>query len=973
MEQKQEFKRRLVISSTVSMLILLISSTASYLSIRKLVDSTQMVNHTQEVIQNIGDTYTAVIEGQNSMRGFIYTSRSAFIEEYRTEEITAVSTLKKVKSLTSDNMDQQRIIAQLERDIPLFFDYLDLKISQKEQGLPIPADDLLEGRARMSVIEESVAKLLASENELLANRNESAQTYAGISLWLILAAAVLAVLISIYFFSRIMQDYAERAKLLTTLKHKDEEIATRIELIGGIASQIAKGNYAIRVNDSQSDSLGTVSVALNEMATSLDVSFNDLNDNAWKQSGIAQLNTTLIGDKTISALTQSTVDFMCEYTGAQSGILFMYEDDYLYPTAGFAADLTRERIKIGQGLTGQAIKSEKGMEISGIDVKQQKLSYALGELTPAHVIAVPLTDSAVEGALELASATGFTPREVDFIYNVSHQIGVAIRSAKNRARVQELLEETEAQAEELKAQHSELENINAELEIQAEKLQASEEELRVQQEELIQTNEELSERSTLLEERNVEIQKKSEELEISTRYKSEFLANMSHELRTPLNSILLLSRLLSENNDKNMTDEQVEFAGVIQSSGNGLLGLIDEILDLSKIEAGKMELEFLDTPVQEVVQSMKSLFEQVAKEKKIKFVIDSKDAPVVIKTDRMRLEQILKNLISNAIKFTEKGSVTLTIKKDPAHSKQVLFTVTDTGIGIPAEKQAFVFEAFQQADGSTKRKYGGTGLGLSISRQLARLLRGDISLRSTAGEGSEFTLILPVSGSAAVSIPSKSETTENEPEVEANDQPEKNTYLSSTIPDDVPDDRENVSPQDKTILIVEDDVPFAKSLLKYTRQRGYKGIVTVRGDQVLDLALRYKPTGILLDIQLPVKSGWDAMAELKANKETRPIPVHIMSSLNVRQESLLKGAINFLDKPVAFEQIPEVFRRIEQIVNRDSQKVLIIEDNPKHAEALSYFLESYHQFGNQKRNCRRHDHVAAKQCQLRDPGHGNSG
>jgi signal transduction histidine kinase/CheY-like chemotaxis protein len=504
-----------------------------------------------------------------------------------------------------------------------------------------------------------------------------------------------------------------------------------------------------------------------------------------------------------------------------------------------------------------------------------------------------------------------------------------------------LLEETQAQSEELQLQHTELEAINAELEAQTEKLQASEEELRVQQEELEQTNEELSERSVLLEEKNTEIQKKSEALELTTRYKSEFLANMSHELRTPLNSILLLSRLLSENNNKGMNKEEIEFARVIMSSGNSLLGLIDEILDLSKIEAGKMELEFLEVPTKEITDSLASLFTQVAKEKNIGFEIISKEAPLVIKTDRMRLEQILKNLLSNAIKFTEKGSVSLEIKINDDDDKIICFIVKDTGIGIPLDKQPLIFEAFQQADGSTKRKYGGTGLGLSISRELAKLLKGEIILHSKENEGSSFTLCLPIYGSSMKKVivektPPIQIQEENNEETES-----KKKYISTTIPEEIEDDRDSISEDDKVILIVEDDMNFAKSLLTFTRKSGYKGIVSVRGDYALNFALMYKPVGILLDIELPVKSGWEVLEELKNNSQTKHIPVHIMSSHKLKQESLLKGAVDFLDKPVAFEKIPDVFMRIEHIISKESQKVLIIEDNPKHAKALSYFLETY--------------------------------
>ncbi|HWH72586.1 MAG TPA: ATP-binding protein, partial [Candidatus Sulfotelmatobacter sp.] len=532
---------------------------------------------------------------------------------------------------------------------------------------------------------------------------------------------------------------------------------------------------------------------------------------------------------------------------------------------------------------------------------------------------------------------------------------MAIHSARDHQRLQELLEQTQAQSEELQAQHSELENINTELEAQAEKLQASEEELKVQQEELQQANQELEERSRLLEEknelileRNHEIQLKAKELEQSTRYKSEFLANMSHELRTPLNSILLLSRLLTENHEGNLSTDQIEYARVIQGSGNGLLTLIDEILDLSKIESGKMELEYQSVAPEDIIHALDSMFAPLAKEKGIRFEINAaEDLPPAIETDRLRLEQILRNLLSNALKFTTEGSVTLDIEN---RGTTISFAVKDTGIGIPADKQQTIFEAFQQADGSTRRKFGGTGLGLSISRELAKLLGGEIRLESEEGKGSTFTLLLPLEKGAVVlpealkaepiivDQPAKEEMSlEGKPSGNGTDK----TYITDIIPPSIPDDRASISTGDRVILIVEDDIAFAGALLDYTRKKGYKGVVSVRGDEALSLARQYHPLGILLDVQLPVKSGWEVMEELKSDPATKPIPVHMMSSYQVKTRSLSKGAIDFINKPVAFEQMGEIFEKIEEALSNHPRKVLIVEENPKHAQALSYFLETF--------------------------------
>jgi len=932
------------------MLILIISSVASFLSIKSLLDSNNWVNHTQEVIYNLNAGAAELVDAQTTMRGFLVTGRNEFLNQYENTEARANTYFEKVQTLTVDNVAQQNSLKEL---VPLkrqFFEYLKLRIGQKKDGLPSLSDDLNEGQKIMTSIRTVLKRMENQEQALLKQRTSTSEKYGSYSVVLIVSAALIALLISIVFFVRILNDYRERAKLHQQLKDQDAETAARINVISDIAIQIAKGNYKIRVDDKESDALGSVGVSLNNMARELDLSFKSLSDKEWLQAGIANLNNVMIGEKSLEQLTKDIIEYLAVYTNSNAGVLYLLEGDQLYASAGYSYIPSKEResFKIGEGLTGQAVVSGKILEIKSLSSEDIKISYALGEAKPSHIIAVPLIDRNVAGAVELAAVKEYSARELEFLGTVGNNIGIAIKAAQNRKWVQELLEETQSQSEELRTQHSELESMNEELETKTEKLQASEEELRVQQEELQQTNEELAERSTLLEEKNTEIQKKSEDLELTTRYKSEFLANMSHELRTPLNSILLLSRLLSENNDKNMNDEQIEFAKVIQSSGNGLLGLIDEILDLSKIEAGKMELEFLDIAIAEITNGLKDLFNEVAKQKNIDFkIIAHNDAPLVIKTDKMRLEQILKNLISNAIKFTAKGSVTLEIKKHDTDPKIVCFIVKDTGIGIPREKQPIIFEAFQQADGSTKRKYGGTGLGLSISRELAKLLNAEISLKSEVNEGSEFTLCVPLLGSALESneindsfstdkdIPVATELKE-EKEVAL-----KNKYISPSIPDNVPDDRDTISENDKVILIVEDDTSFAKSLLEFTRQRGYKGVVSVRGDYALNFALAYKPVGILLDIQLPIKSGWEVMEELKGNSKTKHIPVHIMSSHQLKQESMLKGAVNFLNKPFAFDEMPEVFKRIEHIINRESQKVLIIEDNPKHAKALAYFLETY--------------------------------
>ncbi|MDP5200631.1 response regulator [Flavobacterium sp. DG2-3] len=937
------FKRNLLISSLVSLFVLTISSVASFISIKSLLSSNFWVNHTQDVIYNLNEGSSIITEAQTSMRGYLLTGDEQFVDRFSDAENRSNNYFDKLDELTTDNPSQRKLLDELREKRSGFFKYLNNQIVKKRLSKETLIFDLNEGRNMMNDMRAIIKKVENTEQKLLEERNSNSERYGNYSLALIVVAFFIAFLISIVFLIRILKDYNERTLLQKELERKDKDIAERLQVIGGIAAQITKGNYDVQIDDRKADTLGALGASIHEMKDSLKTSFDLLTQKEWLQSGVATLNDKMLGEKTIQKLSKDIIEFLCQYTNASAGVLYVVDGEEMAISGGYSyiPSKSRERIKKGEGLIGQAIVSGKMLELKSFSADNIQINYALGEIKPTHIVALPLMDFKIEGAVELASIYGFSVLQLEFLNLVANNIGIALKATQNRKRVLELLEETKSQSEELQIQHSELEAINAELEAQTEKLQASEEELRVQQEELEQTNEELSERSVLLEEKNTEIQKKSEALELTTRYKSEFLANMSHELRTPLNSILLLSRLLSENNNQTMNNEEIEFAKVIQSSGNSLLGLIDEILDLSKIEAGKMDLEFLDVSTKEITDSLHNLFYLIAKEKNINFEIIAKEAPIVIKTDKMRLEQILKNLISNAIKFTEKGTVSLEIKVNSDNDKEICFIVKDTGIGIPLEKQPLIFEAFQQADGSTKRKYGGTGLGLSISRELAKLLRGEITLHSKVNEGSTFTLCLPVLGMALnkISVNTRQEEEVFEEVTEETDNKPK--YISEVIPAEIEDDRDSIVEGDKVILIVEDDISFAKSLLAFTQKKGYKGVVAVRGDYALNFALIYKPIGILLDIELPIKSGWQVLEELKNHSQTKHISVHIMSSHKLKQESLLKGAVDFLDKPVAFDKIPEVFTRIEHIINKESQKVLIIEDNPKHAKALAYFLENY--------------------------------
>ncbi|MBP6732780.1 MAG: response regulator, partial [Chitinophagales bacterium] len=549
----------------------------------------------------------------------------------------------------------------------------------------------------------------------------------------------------------------------------------------------------------------------------------------------------------------------------------------------------------------------------------------------------------------------FTDLEMQFLNTIGESLAIVIGAAISRARMKDLLEETQRQAEELESQQEELKQSNEELQEKTQLLERSEAELKAQQEELQQTNEELEEKANLLEEQKEKLENaknetetKARELEVTSKYKSEFLANMSHELRTPLNSILILSQLLSENKNKTLTAKEIDFSKNIYNSGVDLLGLINEILDLSKIEAGKMELDIEPVEFEEIKVDLQSMFSEVARNKKIDFNIAFNEAETgqKIKTDKQRLEQILRNLLSNAFKFTGKdGSVKLTAGKAVGRAgfknkklnevKEVIaFAVTDTGIGIAADKQAIVFEAFQQADGSTKRKYGGTGLGLSISRELANALGGEIHLSSVEGEGSTFTLYLPAVYDAGVMIEADKKVEVKLKTTEKTIPVERLIEKFEMKEGEVKDDRNDIKENDKVILILEDDAEFAKYLLSFVKERGYKGIVALQGNTGLSYARHYKPDAILLDMKLPVMDGTQVLKHLKSDPELRHIPVQIISGTENRKEGLELGAFDFIRKPITRDDLQNAFARVEEFKNRKLKRLLIVEDDETQNQAI---------------------------------------
>lgn len=773
------------------------------------------------------------------------------------------------------------------------------------------------------------------------------------------------------------------------------------------AQAIAKGDLATSLNLPRKDELGDLVKALNNMAS-------NLQEQDWLKSGKEALDDELRGDLESADLATRFITFFSKHMGAQLGALYLINDDALELQSSYAF-IDRQgnfnRIKMGEGMVGQAALENEVITFSNVLENVPAINYGAGEVVPQHFMAIPINiDGKLIGAVLLGTSQQFSALHKDFVEQVIRNVGILFNAANNRQMIRELLERAQQQQEELRVINEELEEqtaalrkseevlqtqqeelrvSNEELEEQAKVLKESEAALQAQQEELRVTNEELEERTKALEEQKGEIllkndklvqaqevvKEKARELEVASKYKSEFLANMSHELRTPLNSILILSQLIANNRDGNLTDKQVESANAIHSSGSDLLSLINEILDLSKIEAGKVDLFIEDVGIDGLVKDLNRLYKDIANEKGVAFKLNiSEEAPQSLSTDSQRLQQILRNLLTNAFKFTHQGSVELAISRPlPEHCKKhkakpeslIAFTVKDDGIGIAKDKQAAIFQAFQQADGSTSRNYGGTGLGLSITKELTHLLGGTIYLESEEGQGSTFTIVMPLahegktteSGESQVSTGLLAEVSEDtqpvehaqivEPEAETEaHEPESLLPIPSVQPVQTPpveseyveDDRKSVTAETKSLLIIEDDRAFAKIMRDFGRERGFKCIVAEDGESGLHYADYYKPSAIILDIGLPGIDGWTVMERLKDNSALRHIPVHFMSANDSTLDAMRMGAIGYLTKPVDMGKVEKAFGKIEDIISKPVSRLLIVEDDDVQRDSIKELI-----------------------------------
>ena len=682
--------------------------------------------------------------------------------------------------------------------------------------------------------------------------------------------------------------------------------------------------------------------------------------NAWIRGGESLAAFRIQGAQGIEKLGEEVLAFLAEYLGAKVGAVYVHEEGDAYRrVAGHAlADSTHAQVvRRGESLVGQAAKDGRALRVADVPEGYLPVASGVGRGKPRELLIAPaVVDGEVQGVVEVGLLRAVDDADRELLDRVAETLGTAMRTSRERERRQALLEETQRQAEELQAQQEELRVSNEELEEQGSALRESQARLETQHAEMEQVNVQLEERTQQLERQKAELIQAQKDLadnarmlERTNRYKSEFLANMSHELRTPLNSSLILAKLLADNAQGNLDEEQVRYARTIHSSNNELLTLINDILDLSKIEAGQIEINPEDVEIAELVQSMRRTFDPVAADRKLEFhTAVATNVPPSIFTDSQRVQQVLKNLLSNAFKFTPRGDVTLQVSlRDRG---RVAFAVRDSGIGIAPRQQEVIFEAFRQADGTTSRQYGGTGLGLSISRELASRLGGSIQLQSAPGMGSTFTLDLPlrlekmaraeaprgVEPEPARSVPATAaiEAPAQAPAPAAIGASQKPAASGPHIDDD----RSSRRHADRMILVIEDDERFARVLYDLAHELGFDCVHASRANEGLELARRLKPSGILLDVNLPDDSGLALLERIKRDPAVRHIPVHMLSVEDHAQAALGLGAVGYALKPVARDELARAIGRLEERLARRVSRVLVVEDDEHLRENIALLL-----------------------------------
>jgi HAMP domain-containing protein/signal transduction histidine kinase/CheY-like chemotaxis protein len=755
-------------------------------------------------------------------------------------------------------------------------------------------------------------------------------------------------------------------KMLTeNLNQLAATLTTQVRAIAEVATAVTKGDLTRSIAVEAAGEVAALKDNINEMIRNLRETTRINTEQDWLKTNLAKFSRMLQGQKELNTVGRLILSELAPVVGAQQAVFYVLDPSKEQQLTLLASYADRglgvgRTLRLGEGLIGQCALEKQKILITNAPPEYVRISSGLGGAPPRNIIVLPVVfEGQVKGVLELASFETFNPTHQAFLDQLTESIGIVINTIEANMRTEDLLKQSQSLAQELGSRQEELQKTNQELEEKAGLL--------------AHQNQEVERKNREVEQARQALEEKAKQLALTSKYKSEFLANMSHELRTPLNSVLILSDQLGKNNDGNLTPKQVEFAKTIHSSGNDLLMLINDILDLSKIESGTVVVDIGEVPLEELDSYVERTFSHVAESRGVDFIVKrSPNLPKAVFTDAKRLQQVLKNLLSNAFKFTHHGQVSLSIEvaqggwnpenENLNRAPTVLaFAVSDTGIGISPEKQQIIFEAFQQADASTSRKYGGTGLGLAISRELSRLLGGEIRLVSTPGKGSTFTLYLPQIYTAPRSsrrqTPTTAETTPSSPprttpalapSRPALPLPETTDGLAAPaesepirLVNEVGDDRDNIHPGDKVLLIVENDIGFARFLLDLAREKGFKGLVTSLGAAALALARDYRPDALTLDIFLPDIEGWRVLERLKNDVTTRHVPVCVISTDDFRQRALQSGALAFVAKPIKTrETIEDLLNHIRQFIDSPRRTLLVVESDETKRERILESLDA---------------------------------
>ncbi|WP_426071371.1 response regulator [Janthinobacterium sp. DSP2-3-3] len=866
-----------------------------------LLSALRSVEHSERVIGNANEVMKLSVDMETGMRGYLLTGDETFLAPYKSGKAkiaVEMTTLQDLVSASAIQTDRLRRIRALQNQ---WMAYAESVIAQRRNNQEFLARVRQgEGKLEFDEIRREFLTFLSMEQRLRQERADTAESRT------ILAVVVFLIL---SLGSSGLLAYLGRRELL-------------------------------RLSDIYND-------ALEQRGKDNDM----LQEQAWLRTGQTELAAHTSGQLGLPQLGRHVLDFLAHRLEVAVATLYVIDEDgSLRRTAvyGFNEQGVKDKqvFKLGEGLVGETAREKKLKHVRQVPDNYLTVTSSLGRGAPLELILTPVNnEGVVNGVIELGFTHPVSARAKEWLNLIAANVGTSLEAALYRQRLQNVLEETQQLNEELEVQQEELRTANEELGEQSRVLEQSQAHLEEQKAALEQSNEQLAVQALSLDQKNMaighahaQLEARAEELQRASRYKSEFLANMSHELRTPLNSSLILSKLLSDNTSGNLTPEQVTFAQTIYSAGNDLLTLINDILDISKVEAGKLELTPDAVPFDELLSSMKMLFGAQAQQKKLIFDVKlAPDAPLSFVSDRQRLEQILKNLLSNALKFTDTGTVSLHVSTDAAG--QVRFQVQDSGIGIADDQQQKVFDAFHQADGTTSRRYGGTGLGLSISRDLAALLGGSIDLASTPGQGSTFTLVLPAVMPARVVEAVTTLAAAPQPPAAA---APKSAPAAKPVPLPTFQDDRNSVPAGKTgqrsVLVIEDEPSFAGILFDLAHEMQYRCLVAHGADEGLRLAEEFLPDAILLDMGLPDRPGLLVLQQLKENPLTRHIPVHIVSGNDQMQEAMQLGAIGYATKPRTREQLKEVFRKLESKFTQKMKRILLVEDDARQRESVVHLI-----------------------------------